>query len=62
MGLEKVDPDRFDTLIEINALINSDFSDSRAVLYRIIDSAMRLTEGDAASLLLVNPEDRKSVV
>lgn len=59
MGLEKVDPDRFDTLIEINALINSDFSDSRAVLYRIIDSAMRLTEGDAASLLLVNPENNR---
>ena len=59
MGLAQVDLDRFQTLIEINALINSDFSDLRAVLHRIVESAMRLTGGEAASLLLVNPENQK---
>jgi Nif-specific regulatory protein len=59
MGLAQVDLDRFQTLIEINALINSDFSDLRAVLQRIVESATRLTEGEASSLLLVNPENNK---
>ena len=59
MGLNRVDLDRFNTLIDINALINSDFSDLRAVLNRILESAMRLTEGEASSLLLVNPENNK---
>ncbi|MDA3951434.1 MAG: sigma 54-interacting transcriptional regulator [Spirochaeta sp.] len=59
MGLAQVDLDRFQTLIEINALINSDFSDLRAVLQRIVESATRLTQGEASSLLLVNPENNK---
>lgn len=59
MGLAQVDLDRFQTLIEINALINSDFSDLRAVLQRIVESATRLTEGEASSLLLVNPDNNK---
>ncbi|MFA7566658.1 MAG: sigma 54-interacting transcriptional regulator [Alkalispirochaeta sp.] len=59
MRLAQVDLDRFRTLIEINALINSDFSDLRAVLQRIVESATRLTEGEASSLLLVNPENNK---
>ena len=59
MGLAQVDLDRFQTLIEINALINSDFSDLRAVLKRIVESATRLTAGEASSLLLVNPENNK---
>ncbi len=59
MGLAQVDLDRFQTLIEINALINSDFSDLRAVLKRIVESAMLLTKGEASSLLLVNPENNK---
>lgn len=59
MALAKVDLDRFQTLIEINALINSDFSDLGAVLHRIVESATRLTEGEASSLLLVNAENNK---
>ena len=59
MNLAQVDLDRFQTLIEINALINSDFSDLRAVLERIVSSAMRLTMGEAASLLLVNENNNK---
>ncbi|MFW5783824.1 MAG: sigma-54 interaction domain-containing protein [Spirochaetota bacterium] len=52
-----VDPQKFDTLIELNALINSDYSESRTLLTRILESATRLTEGEASSLLLVGPDN-----
>ena len=54
-----VDPQKFETLIEINGLINSDYSDPRALLTRILESATRLTHGEASSLLLVNEENQK---
>ena len=59
MQLQTIDLERFQTLIEINELINSDFSDLESVLARIVESAMRLIEGSASSLLLVNPETDK---
>jgi Nif-specific regulatory protein len=54
-----IDRNKFETLIEINALINSEYSDGKELLKRIIDSATRLMEADASSLLLVNPENNK---
>lgn len=57
MRFETVDLDRLETLIEINTLINSDYSDPKAVLQRIVESATRLTQGEASSLLLVNPDN-----
>ncbi len=54
-----VDPQKFETLIEINTLINSDYSDIQALLTTILESATRLTEGEASSLLLANPENDK---
>ncbi len=51
-----IDPKKFATLIELNALINSDYSESRVLLTRILESATRLTDGEASSLLLVNAE------
>lgn len=59
MQLQTIDLERFQTLIEINELINSDFSDLEAVLARIVESATRLTEGSASSLLLVDPDTGK---
>lgn len=59
MFTSDVDINKLETLIEINALINSDYSDLQAVLQRILDSAMRLIECEAASLLLLNPENDK---
>ena len=55
----ELDRRKFETLIEINTLINSDYSDVRVLLTKIIESATRLTEGEASSLLLVNPENNK---
>jgi transcriptional regulator with GAF, ATPase, and Fis domain len=54
-----VDIGKFHTFIEINSLINSDYSDVKTVLTRILESATRLTGGEASSLLLVNPENNK---
>lgn len=59
MVFEQVDLDRFRTLIEINTLINSDYSDPRALLQSIIESATRLTQGEASSLLLLNRDNNK---
>ncbi len=45
---------RLETLIEINALINSQYKDVRVLLSRIMESAERLIGSDASSLLLVD--------
>jgi len=45
---------RLETLIEINALINSHYRDVRVLLSRIMESAERLIGSDASSLLLVD--------
>ncbi|MDR1099525.1 MAG: sigma 54-interacting transcriptional regulator [Treponema sp.] len=54
--LSKIDVQKFNTLIEINILINSDNQDIHALLTRILDSATRLCGGEASSLLLVDKE------
>ncbi|MDR0290193.1 MAG: GAF domain-containing protein, partial [Treponema sp.] len=54
--LSKINPKKFNKLIEINTLINSDFQDLNLLLTRIVDSAMQLCGGDAASLLLSDEE------
>lgn len=45
------------TLIEINARINSNYSDINALLVYILESAMHLVECESSSLLLVNKND-----
>ncbi len=57
--LSTIDVHKFETLIEINTLISSDYMDVRSLLTKILESATRLTEGEASSLLLVNKEDKK---
>jgi Nif-specific regulatory protein len=52
--LSAIDVQKFNTLIEINNLINSNYSDVHALLTQIVDSATRLSEGESSSLLLVN--------
>jgi Nif-specific regulatory protein len=54
-----LDRKRLETLIDINTQINSNYTDIKALLTRIIESAMRLTMGEASSLLLVHPENNK---
>ncbi len=59
MFSENDDQQRLDTLIEINTLINTEYTDPSALLLKIIESATKLTEGAASSLLLVNYENNK---
>ena len=57
--LANIDIEKFNTLIEINALINSNYADLNFLLTQILNSAMRLCQGEAASLLLVNKETQE---
>lgn len=59
MFTSKIDEKRFKTLIEINELINSQYSDTNVLLNRILESATLLTGGEASSLLLVHPSNNK---
>ncbi|MDR1398301.1 MAG: sigma 54-interacting transcriptional regulator [Treponema sp.] len=54
--LSRIDTQKFNTLIEVNALINSNHTDIHKLLTLILESATRLCEGDASSLLLINKE------
>ncbi len=53
------DSAKLEVLLDIYARINSNYTDSKSLLTRIIESATELTEGEASSLLLVNPENNK---
>lgn len=59
MFSSQIDAKRLETLIEINALINSNYEDAKNLLTRILESATRLTMGEASSILLVNPENNR---
>lgn len=56
---DRIDPEKFETLIEINTLINSNYGDATSLLTQILESATRLTAGEASSLLLRNEDDGK---
>ncbi|MBU0928411.1 MAG: sigma 54-interacting transcriptional regulator [Spirochaetes bacterium] len=56
---ERIDPEKFETLLEINTLINSNYGDATSLLTQILESATRLTAGEASSLILKNEEDGK---
>jgi len=54
--LSKIDVNKFRTLIEINALINSDYKNVHSLLSRIMKSATKLSDAEASSLLLTDKE------
>jgi Nif-specific regulatory protein len=57
--LSKIDVQKFNTLIEINTLINSNYQDVHSLLTQILDSATRLCGGEASSMLLVDKENQE---
>ena len=59
MFTSPIDASRLQTLIEINTLINSNYTDVNTLLTRILESATKLTSGEASSLLMVDPENNK---
>ncbi|HNX73182.1 MAG TPA: sigma 54-interacting transcriptional regulator [Spirochaetales bacterium] len=54
-----IDPGKFKMLIEVADLINSDYSDGRSLLQKIIESSTRLVGAEAASLLLYDDNSEK---
>ena len=56
--LSKINPKKFDKLIEINTLINSNYQDRTVLLTRIVESAMQLCGGEASSLMLTDEEGK----
>ncbi len=52
-----LDAETINALIEINALINSEYCDVNALLVRILESAMRLVACESSSILLVSKAD-----
>jgi Nif-specific regulatory protein len=57
--IEQVDPSKFQTLIEISALINSNYGNAKDLLTRILESATLLAEGEASSLVLHDSDTGK---
>jgi Nif-specific regulatory protein len=56
---ETVDSGKFETLIEISTLINSNYADGRALLTKILESSARLADAEAASIVLHDPVSGK---
>jgi Nif-specific regulatory protein len=54
---EKDSSQKIQKLIEINSSINGDYSDPNEQLQQILESAMHLTSGESASILLANEEN-----
>jgi Nif-specific regulatory protein len=54
MFSSRIDVNKLETYIEINNLINSNYTDVKSLLTHILESATRLTEGEASSLLLLD--------
>ena len=57
MAFTSIDAEKLSSLIEINTLINTSYSDKNALLIYILESAMRLVKCESSSLLLVNKAD-----
>jgi Nif-specific regulatory protein len=57
--LSTIDVQKFNTLIEINSLINSNYTDIHSLLTRILESATKLCEGESSSILLADQKNRK---
>lgn len=51
-----IDPKKLETLIEINNLINANYGDLNDLFTKILESATKLTDSEASSLLLVDSE------
>jgi Nif-specific regulatory protein len=57
--LSKIDVKKFHTLIEINSLINSNYKNIHSLLSQIMESATRLSDAEASSLLLMDREKKE---
>ncbi len=54
-----IDQAKFELLVEVYALINSNYADGKALISQIIESSARLVGAEAASLVLYDPVANK---
>jgi Nif-specific regulatory protein len=54
-----IDQAKFELLIEVSALINSNYADAKVLISQIIESSARLVSAEAASLVLHDPVANK---
>ena len=54
-----IDPHKLEAFLEINELLNSRYFDLNGLFTQILESATKLTDGEASSLLLVQPETQR---
>ena len=57
--VESIKREKLNTLINTSLLINSNYSDLSILLEKIVESAMEVVEGDAASLLMLEPDNER---
>ena len=57
--IESIKREKLNILINTSLLINSNYSDLNFLLETIIKSAMMVVEGDAASLLMLEPDSKR---
>jgi Nif-specific regulatory protein len=54
-----VDPQKLDVFLEVNNLLNSRTFDLNGLFHVIVKSAMQLTDGESASLLMITPDSER---
>jgi Nif-specific regulatory protein len=54
-----IDPHKLEAFLEINELLNSRYFDLNGLFTQILESASKLTDGEASSLLLLQPETQR---
>src|SRR6185369_6634969 len=54
-----IDPHKLEAFLEINELLNSRYFDLNGLFTEILESATELTDGDASSLLLLQPDTQR---
>jgi Nif-specific regulatory protein len=57
--LDYIEPGKFGTLVQISALINSNYGDAKTLLTRVLESATLLVDGEASSLVLLDADAGK---
>lgn len=55
----EIDQNKFQTLLEINTQINSNYEDGTRLLTKIMEYATNFSEGEASSLMLINNENNR---
>ena len=56
-SMKAIDIEKLNTLVEINSLINSNYTDINALLIYMLESAMMLVKCESSSILMLHEPD-----